>query len=1682
MRLLVFTGMVFLYCSLALAEPVDNGVESTLPQPELATKFLNECLRKNKDVIHLTGLASLDVMGIYGVDDIPEGITPALVIQAMNEHPNKVVKVYGNIGELRALALNDNEPLTKIAISAKERLNDILKLYLSGNKQAIPAAVVMLNIVPMENDDRDKLTMHVVRELLENGKLNEKLFMKFAFLMSSNTMQEGTIRQEWVTILDDISEDYKEKSKPVPAFLQKLVHNQKMLGAQTSQVDVPWDKVELLLKAEDRIAEVLVYNDYALLVCTGFDQEGIYSKLITVPFDTAKKPTKRRINVEIDWSGRRCSSSDKQNCYVATQSGLVILPLDGSSPKILNEESGLPGNKVEFVAPIGDNIILNVHNEGSNLLLYNIHTGEIKMLASTLRREKKNILDSEEFAIEYCSLDTDGKGVRLWTRKFRIRQNGRYLYMQKKLFRYDFESGNAVEMKYTNPLENDTVYRSKQVFSDREIQVGDDKWSSKWLNRGGPETYPFRIEKPDGTIVFLPPVIEEFDRITPVAVVDSGNAVLVISSLINVRSSGFKRLLLLHLKDDVKKDIEKHRLKQTEDITIKEKSASKEELNNLNDKGNANNKTARIEDVNHTVERVAIIDATLQENSLSTQFRDMLLKELSNKQEVQFVKYASFDSKVTKEALSAVSLYSSTLQDYKDLGQVCSNANAVIAIEFLEKSKSQINDKYAAIRIQMFDCRYGFKVADRVLYVSKSKSELHKVIKDLATIYSNKISKLDKFSESTKLVKFNRTTTDEKSKNKRWIGWAAELYLDTLYSENIDCLVLERDRMGASWVDNLIGDKVPAVFIDSMLTLDIRVAYQKNDKGKYYYTLILNSLNGKGNISYTMPFFKGINLTSKASGMARYLKLKDNITESINAEIRLMATQAKYFEKVGEYDKALAIAEVLLAFDPNSYLYKLQRDKLYKDFSQKEDLNNLNDKEETNNKIARTEEVNREIKKVAIIDATIHEDSQSTQFRDMLLTELSNTNGIQIVTQASIEDSLSKDALSALSGIYLDSTNYQKLGELCNADAIIFIDFLANDKTAITNAYAGIRFQLIDCRYGLKVTDIVMHLPKDKFELEKFVKDLGIIYSNKINKLCDLSKLEKIVWYEKIRKYCNAKEVNWLLWSAPLYYDALYLDDPNYLLIEQDRMIFTEDIKWALEAQKKFHARFPEKLRKKVDSLSFYIKQKKTTIGEDYTLYIPAYSDKYIGKSIKILLYDVPSISKNFYNRQRIIQNRDVKEVGQAKTRLMCIQADYFKQTKEYNKELAILKALVELEPQNSTYQERYTKLYEHIIPEEMRRKPLPEKQVQKNDSKEIINAEKTLAQTPAEVKKVTQLPVVGIEKIAVIDATLKENDSSTRFRDYLIAGLSNTNRLQFVKYEAVDDKVVGEALSDLSRDSSTLKNYKGLGQTCSNANAILTIEFLENSRSQITNKYVPIRIQFFDCRYGLKVTDRVLYVPLEKSEQKAIAKDLAIIYSSKINKLNKFPESIKLIEFDKTTTDEKSENKRWIGWAAESYLDILYLENLDSLVLERDRMVVSETDNQVKDKFPEILIDSVFPVSINMCYRKAANGKYYYTLNMKLSKRASSRGSFFPLIFGVNFVSKSSSVAKQAKLKTNVTKSIKAKMRLMDSQATYFEQTKEYEKALSLFEALVALDPKNSTYKERRDKLYKDFSSKKEE
>jgi len=337
------------------------------------------------------------------------------------------------------------------------------------------------------------------------------------------------------------------------------------------------------------------------------------------------------------------------------------------------------------------------------------------------------------------------------------------------------------------------------------------------------------------------------------------------------------------------------------------------------------------------------------------------------------------------------------------------------------------------------------------------------------------------------------------------------------------------------------------------------------------------------------------------------------------------------------------------------------------------------------------------------------------------------------------------------------------------------------------------------------------------------------------------------------------------------------------------------------------------------------------------------------------------------------------------------------------------------------------------------------------------------------------------IKNVAIIDATLQENSLTSQFRDYLVEELSNTKEIQIITPASVEDTLTKEALSVVSGKSPDFWNYKDLGQLC-NADTVITVEFLKDSNPEIVNTYASIRIQFFDCRYGLKVTDRVFYSPLNESEQKAIAKDLAIIYSRKISKLNKFPESTKLIKFNRITTDEKSKNIHWIAWAAASYLDTLYLENLDYLVLEHDRMVVQETESQIKDKVPAILLDSILPFSIHMCYKKAGNGKYYYTLTMSLSKKGRRTSLSLPLIFEVNFVSKSSSVARLAKLNTNVTEAGMAKMRLMSAQAAYFEQAKEYDKALSLFEALVALDPQNSIYKERRDKLYKDFSSTKEE
>jgi hypothetical protein len=147
--------------------------------------------------------------------------------------------------------------------------------------------------------------------------------------------------------------------------------------------------------------------------------------------------------------------------------------------------------------------------------------------------------------------------------------------------------------------------------------------------------------------------------------------------------------------------------------------------------------------------------------------------------------------------------------------------------------------------------------------------------------------------------------------------------------------------------------------------------------------------------------------------------------------------------------------------------------------------------------------------------------------------------------------------------------------------------------------------------------------------------------------------------------------------------------------------------------------------------------------------------------------------------------------------------------------------------------------------------------------------------------------------------------------------------------------------------------------------------------------------------------------------------------------------------------------------------------------VLERDRMDITKAENLTNNKIPAILIESILPVSIHMCYKKAANGKYSYTLTMSLSTKHGSRSIKIPLFQQKNFFSKSSKVASLAKLKTDITKSIKAKMRLMSVQATYFEQTKEYDKSLAITEALFALDPKNQSYKIRRNKMYKKLNSK---
>ncbi|MDA3798445.1 MAG: hypothetical protein PF692_05115 [Kiritimatiellae bacterium] len=304
---------------------------------------------------------------------------------------------------------------------------------------------------------------------------------------------------------------------------------------------------------------------------------------------------------------------------------------------------------------------------------------------------------------------------------------------------------------------------------------------------------------------------------------------------------------------------------------------------------------------------------------------------------------------------------------------------------------------------------------------------------------------------------------------------------------------------------------------------------------------------------------------------------------------------------------------------------------------------------------------------------------------------------------------------------------------------------------------------------------------------------------------------------------------------------------------------------------------------------------------------------------------------------------------------------------------------------------------------------------------------------------------------------------------------------MQIVDQSFLAGTVNKEALSVVPWVSPGCQSYRSLGKLC-NVDVIMSVEFLNNQKSETTNAYAAIRFQLIDCRYGFKVVDRVFYSPLNQSELKKTAKDLAIIYSSKISKLNKFSESTKLIKFKKVITDEKTKNKRWAGWAAASYLDTLYLEDVDCLVLERDRMAGYETDSLAKDKFSGAPFGSIITVGISMSYRKAGHGEYDDTLVVGISKSGSGRSLGLGLGKDVNFFSKSSSLAGLARLKADITEAGQSKMRLMSTQATYFEQAKEYDKALSLIETLVALDPKNSIYKERRDKIYKDFSSKNEE
>ncbi|MBI2439821.1 MAG: hypothetical protein HYV35_00430 [Lentisphaerae bacterium] len=341
---------------------------------------------------------------------------------AMQQHPESIVRIYAKIGQLHQeinLAKKPNESTARHIIDIQQLIQRLITEDSEdepGLQRRKRAYYAWFDLIRAANENHcGAYYIELWQFMLDRNDVIEDILYRFRF-QKENLSKFGS---KLYNLCIRTTDFYNQQSMTPPSFLQsQLTQFTPFATNRVANVKL-WNKETALLDLDGKgslISCVILGKDVIALA----DQKNErFLQVMRIPL-TGGAPQiigSMPRNWQLKTISSACANANYY-CIGTHNNGIVVIPLDGSPPWRLTEETGLPARWVNSIGILGNVLYIGLNqspNTGdakddntSFLIACDLSNRQINTIATNRRRQSETPLDKvTRFDIDYIIPDSN---------------------------------------------------------------------------------------------------------------------------------------------------------------------------------------------------------------------------------------------------------------------------------------------------------------------------------------------------------------------------------------------------------------------------------------------------------------------------------------------------------------------------------------------------------------------------------------------------------------------------------------------------------------------------------------------------------------------------------------------------------------------------------------------------------------------------------------------------------------------------------------------------------------------------------------------------------------------------------------------------------------------------------------------------------------------------------------------------------------------------------------------------------------------------------------------------------------------------------------------------------------------------------------------------------------------------